>query len=261
MHSTSASIRIIPLPAFSDNYLWLIHAGGHALVVDPGDADVVEKALQANGCQLDGILLTHHHADHTEGAAALQQHWNCPLYAPESTHPAYTALSAIRVKNGDTIQFETLPGLACTAMALPGHTLDHIAFYMNKQHLFSGDVIFGAGCGRLFEGSPLQMYTSLQEIAALPADTLIYPAHEYTAHNIAFALTIEPENKQLQQRAKETATLRQLQRPTLPTTVALEIATNPFLRCGALASQAGSDFYGQPPLDIFTEIRARRNVF
>lgn len=259
MHETSASMQITPLPAFSDNYLWLIHAGQHALIVDPGDAEVVEKALHANGYQLDGILLTHHHADHTGGAAALQQHWNCPIYAPASAHPAYRALNATRVKDDDTIHFAGLPSLSCKVMALPGHTLDHIAFYINDQHLFSGDVLFGAGCGRLFEGSPLQMYTSLQEIAALPAGTLIYPAHEYTAHNIAFALTIEPDNKDLQQRAQNTAILRQQQQPTLPTTLALEKATNPFLRCDALATQPG--FHDWPPLDIFTEVRAQRNVF
>lgn len=259
MHETSASIEITPLPAFSDNYLWLIHAGKHALIVDPGDAEVVERALEAGKLQLDGILLTHHHADHTGGAAALQQHWQCPVYAPDSDHPAYQALQAIRVKAGDSLRFAHFEALTCEVFALPGHTMDHIAYYLNHQHLFSGDVLFGAGCGRLFEGAPSQMHASLQKIAALPADTLIYPAHEYTAHNIAFAQTIEPGNADLQQRARDTASLRARQLPTLPTTLALELATNPFLRCEVISGQDA--FQHWQAIDVFTELRARRNQF
>jgi hydroxyacylglutathione hydrolase len=259
MQETSASIQITALPAFSDNYLWLIHAGKYALVVDPGDAAVVEQALQAGGYQLDGILLTHHHADHTGGALALQQHWRCPVYAPDNDHSAYRELNAFRVQDGEQITFKTFAGLSCEVMSLPGHTLDHIAFYINQQHLFSGDIIFGAGCGRLFEGSPPQMYASLQRIAALPPATLIYPAHEYTAHNIAFALTVEPGNTALQQRARDTALLRQDNKPTLPTTLALEKATNPFLRCLPLSRE--KEFHDWEPVDVFTELRGRRNVF
>lgn len=259
MHETSASIQITPLPAFSDNYLWLIHSGKHALVVDPGNAIVVEQALQTGNYQLKGILLTHHHSDHTGGAAALQQHWRCPVYAPDSDHPAYRELNALRVKDGDQVKFADFPDLSCQVMSLPGHTLDHIAYYINHQHFFSGDVIFGAGCGRLFEGTPPQMFASLQRIADLPSETLIYPAHEYTAHNIAFALTIEPGNTDLQARSENTALLRKEQQPTLPTTVALEIATNPFLRCKQLSQQ--SAFQDWQEIDIFTEVRARRNIF
>ena len=259
MQETSASIEITALSAFSDNYLWLIQTGKHALVIDPGDATVVEHALQAKGYQLEGILLTHHHSDHVGGALALQQHWQCPVYAPDHHHPTYNAVKAIRVKEGDCIEFASFSDLSCQVMALPGHTLDHIAYYINQQHLFSGDVLFGAGCGRLFEGSPTQMYASLQRIAALPADTLIYPAHEYTAHNIAFASTVEPDNTALQKRAQTTAMLRQNQQPSLPTTLALELATNPFLRCESLAQQ--TKFKDKPAVEIFTELRERRNVF
>jgi hydroxyacylglutathione hydrolase len=265
MHDTSASIEITALPAFSDNYLWLIHCDQQALVVDPGDAEVVEQALQARQLKLEGILLTHHHADHVGGAAALQQHWQCPVYAPDSDHPAYQSLQATRVKQGDRLAFAhfgALNGaraLTCDVLALPGHTLDHVAYYLNHQHLFSGDVLFGAGCGRLFEGTPAQMYASLQHIAALPAKTLIYPAHEYTAHNIAFAQTVDPENADLQLRAQHTAHLRAHNLPTLPTTLALELATNPFLRCEALSQQAA--FQHWPAIDVFTELRARRNHF
>lgn len=259
MHETSASLQITPLPAFSDNYLWLLHSGKKAVIVDPGDAAVVEQALQAHGLQLEAILLTHHHADHTGGAASLQQHWQCPVYAPDSDQPAYHGLETIMAKDGDHIQLPSFPSMECEVLALPGHTLDHIAYYIDQKHLFSGDVIFGAGCGRLFEGSPALMYASLQKVAALPPETLIYPAHEYTAHNIAFALTIEPDNTALQARAETTQALRQAQRPTLPTTLALEKATNPFLRSEELARL--TSFKGCQPLDIFTELRARRNQY
>lgn len=259
MHETSASIEIIPLPAFSDNYLWLLHNGQHALIVDPGDAEVVEKALESYRLQLDGILLTHHHADHTGGAAILQQHWQCPVYAPDNNHKAYAGLQAVRVKPGDHIQFLHFKGITCEVLGLPGHTLDHIAYYINHHHLFSGDVLFGAGCGRVFEGTSSQMFASLQTIAALPDDTLIYPAHEYTAHNIAFAQIVEPDNPELQQRAKDTALLRNQDRPTLPTTLGLELATNPFLRCETLSRQAA--FKDKQAIDVFTELRNRRNDF
>lgn len=259
MPKTSASIEIIPLSAFSDNYLWLIHNGKHALIVDPGDAEVVQSALKAYNLELDAILLTHHHADHTGGAASLQAYWQCPVYAPNAEHPAYAALNSTPVQNGEAIRFKHFDSLTCQILALPGHTLDHIAYYINQHHLFSGDVLFGAGCGRLFEGTPIQMFASLQTIASLPLDTLIYPAHEYTTHNIAFALTVEPANSRLQQRAQETKLLRAHQRPTLPTTVALELATNPFLRCDALSNLPS--FKGCQAIEIFTELRERRNHF
>lgn len=259
MHDTSASLTISALPAFSDNYLWLIHCGRYALVVDPGDAEVVEQALQVHQLQLDGILLTHHHSDHVGGAAALQLHWQCPVYAPHSDLPVYRALQASRVQQGDQIHFSHFGTLTIDVLSLPGHTLDHIAYYLNRQHLFSGDVLFGAGCGRLFEGTPSQMHASLQQIAALPATTLIYPAHEYTAHNIAFAQTVDPDNPDLQQRAQDTAALRARQLPTLPTTLALELDTNPFLRCEALSQLPA--FLNWSALDVFTELRARRNQF
>lgn len=259
MCQTSASLDITPLPAFSDNYLWLLHQHGYALIVDPGDAECVEQALSQAKLTLAGILLTHHHADHVGGAAALQQHWQCPVFAPESPHPAYQTLQATRVVPGATLKLDHFPDMHCEVLGLPGHTLDHIAYYIDHKHLFSGDVLFGAGCGRLFEGTPAQMLDSLQSIARLPADTLIYPAHEYTLHNIAFALGIEPDNGALQHRASEAQALRAQGKPTLPTSLALERATNPFLRCDLLCHTPA--FAGWSALQVFTELRARRNVF
>jgi hydroxyacylglutathione hydrolase len=259
MQETSASIEIVALPAFSDNYLWLIHDGKHALIVDPGDAEVVESALNTRNLQLDAILLTHHHADHTGGAATLQEQWQCPVYAPDADHKVYELLQANRVKAGDHIKFEHFHEVSCEILGLPGHTLDHIAYYIDHHHLFSGDVLFGAGCGRLFEGTPSQMYASLQTIAALPEETLIYPAHEYTMHNIGFALTVERRNPQLQQRAQKAASLRRQDLPTLPTTLGLELATNPFLRCEEISRQP--EFKDWHSVDVFTELRRRRNDF
>lgn len=275
MSTPSASLSVVPLPAFNDNYLWLLCLDGMAWVVDPGDAHVVDAALQAQGVQLVGILLTHHHADHTAGAAALQQRWRCPVYAPDSDHPAYQTCQCLTVHEGDVIDVFPLHGIQCQVLALPGHTLDHIAYLIRAPgpsqpaasadtvqttaHLFSGDVLFGAGCGRLFEGSPAQMYASLQRIAALPADTWIYPAHEYTEHNLAFAYRVDPDNPALQARIAETTAIRQQGRPSLPTCLSLELATNPFLRCAQLAQSDA--FAGQSALQVFTTLRAQRNQF
>ncbi|MFD0930137.1 hydroxyacylglutathione hydrolase [Methylophilus glucosoxydans] len=259
MDKSSASIEIIPLPAFSDNYLWLIQSGSLAWLVDPGDADVVEEALSKRKLSLKGILLTHHHADHVGGAARLQKHWRCPVYAPDSSQPSYQAMQTIPVHAGDTISLLPEDIISCEVLSLPGHTLDHVAYYVNQQHLFSGDVLFGAGCGRLFEGTPAQMYASLQQIAALPPETLVYPAHEYTAHNLAFAQTIEPDNRALLQRIATTRELRHQQRPSLPTSLAQELATNPFLRCEQLRLRP--EFQSRSALEVFTEIRTRRNDF
>lgn len=259
MDETTTSLHINALPAFSDNYLWLIRYARYAIVVDPGDASVVQEALDKYQCQLSAILLTHHHADHTGGAAELQQRWQCPVFAPDSPHMAYQSLQAIHVHDAEHIALPQMPALQCQVMYLPGHTLDHIAYLVAGQHLFCGDVIFGAGCGRLFEGTPAQMYHSLQRIAALPDHTLLYPAHEYTAHNIAFALTIDAENAALQQRAALTKTLRTQEKPSLPTSVGLEKNTNPFLRCSQLSHLPR--FREQSPLDIFTTLRTLRNTF
>lgn len=278
MSSRSASLTVLPLPAFADNYLWLLSQGEDAWVVDPGDEAVVEAGLHRHGLRLAGILLTHHHADHTAGAAALQQRWQCPVYAPVSAHSAYQPCKSLRVSDGDTLDLAPLIGLRCVVLSLPGHTLDHVAYLVtcatlaqpaphgqthqaegDELHLFSGDVIFGAGCGRLFEGSPAQMFATLQRIARMPKHTLIYPAHEYTQHNLAFALTVDSTNAALQTRVRDTAALRQQGIPSLPCQLAQELATNPFLRCDVLAQTPA--FAGQSPLQVFTELRARRNVF
>lgn len=259
MNETSASLHITALPAFSDNYLWLIEDGQHAVIVDPGDAAVVQAALQQRGLILAAILLTHHHADHTGGAETLQRDWQCQVYAPHSAHMAYQAVTATRVGDGDTVHISSMPALSFQVLALPGHTLDHLAYLLDQTHLFCGDVLFGAGCGRLFEGTAAQMYASLQTLAALPETTSVYPAHEYTSKNIAFALSIDTENVALQQRAQQTALQRAQGYPSLPSTIKLERQTNPFLRCEQL-TQRGR-YQGWQPLALFTELRRQRNDF
>ena len=214
--------EVIRIPAFKDNYIWLLRKGASAVVVDPGDANCVLEVLERERLTLDSILITHHHHDHQGGVAGLRV-----------SYPS------------------------------AGHTLGHLAYYC-PDALFCGDTLFGAGCGRLFEGTPKQMFDSLTRLAALPDQTAVYCAHEYTELNLRFALSIEPGNRQLRQRADEVGTARVKGLATVPSTLALEKATNPFLRCSeaeVVASVAGSDASSADPLAVFTVLRERRNGF
>lgn len=222
-------MHLIPLSALADNYIWLLHDDtGHALVVDPGDADVVLRALSDRGLQLCAILLTHHHHDHTGGVARLLVHRRVDVYAPsdarigETTHP---------VTDGDVLELE-LPNARFSVIAVPGHTSSHVA-YFGEGLLFCGDTLFSLGCGRLFEGTPAQMLASLDRLSTLPATTQVCAAHEYTAANGRFAQAVEPDNPALQIRRTEVGELRAKELPTLPVTLGTELASNPFLRVDA----------------------------
>ena len=264
---SSATLAVLTVPAFKDNYLWLIHDGVHAAVVDPGDAAPILAALQAHGLTLTAILLTHHHADHIGGVARLLEHSNVPVFGPRHdgiavvTHP---------LGEGDRVQ---VPGLALELAVLdvPGHTNGHIAYVRQDagaHWLFCGDTLFGAGCGRLFEGTPAQMAASLAKLAALPDDTLVYCAHEYTLSNLRFAEALEPGNRALQLRVANDSQLRGTNLPTIPSTIAIEKATNPFLRtgeaaivgsltaAGRLAPGAGAD-----AVTVFAALREWKNTF
>jgi hydroxyacylglutathione hydrolase len=252
-------LQIEPIPAFDDNYIWLLRDGaggdGRATVVDPGDADPVVERLRADGLSLGTILLTHHHGDHQGGVADLLALWpDAQVFAPEDQR---IRQATRRVGEGDRV---APPGLGTTLEVLdvPGHTATHIA-YLGDGALFCGDTLFAAGCGRVFDGSFEQLAASLRRIAALPPETLCYCAHEYTLANLGFAAWVEPDSQALAERSREAEALRARGEPTVPSKLALELATNPFLRTrepGVIA--AAERFAGRPLGDetaVFTALR------
>ena len=249
-------LHIQPIPAFNDNYIWLLHNGHDAVVVDPGDAAPVLQILEKLKLNLSTILITHHHSDHIDGVAQLVKHYSPQVFAP--TYERY-AFKHTALAEGDVVTLPDL-GLNFKVMWLPGHTLGHIA-YVNDDALFCGDTLFGAGCGRLFEGSPAQMLSALNRLKALNPSTKVFCTHEYTVKNIAFALTLEPDNKALIHRKEETDALRANHLPSLPSTIALELNTNPFLRCQypSIFKNSGAEMPDE--LSVFTVIRTLRNHY
>lgn len=220
------AIDIQAVPAFNDNYIWLLHTGGkHCAVVDPGDAGPVRTVLQQTGLQLSTILITHHHADHIGGMATLAEEWNPRLIGPAD--PRIAGLDRV-VRQDDEVELPDL-GLSFRVLEVPGHTRSHIA-YFGHESLFCGDTLFSVGCGRLFEGTADQMQESLDKLAALPASTQVYCAHEYTLANCRFALEVEPENRALQERTRQVEQARAAGKITLPSRLGDELAVNPFLR-------------------------------
>lgn len=221
-------LSVQPISAFSDNYIWLLRSkrGKACALVDPGDAGPVLRALEHDGLVPTAILITHHHADHVGGVERLKQHYpQLPVYGPaherirEISHP---------LQEGDRVELAEL-GADFTVMDVPGHTAGHIAYYGDGR-LFCGDTLFCCGCGRVFDGSLETLSASLRRIAALPTETLIYCAHEYTLDNIGFAKWVEADNPALLQRTEDTHALISAGRPSVPSTLALELVTNPFLR-------------------------------
>jgi hydroxyacylglutathione hydrolase len=259
------ALSVSTVPAFKDNYLWLIHDGVNAAVVDPGDAAPIRAALAAQKLRLCAILLTHHHADHIGGVTDLLREWDVPVFGPRNdgialvTHP---------LSQGDRID---VPGLdlALSVLDVPGHTLGHIAYVRQDagaNWLFCGDTLFGAGCGRLFEGTPAQMAASLAQLAQLPDDTLVYCAHEYTMSNLAFAQAVDGDNAALAARVEADGAKRAAGQPTIPSTIAIEKATNPFLRettPAVLRSLVGAGRLkeGATPVEAFAALREWKNTF
>lgn len=280
---------LIPIPAFDDNYLWLLHDGRRAVVVDPGDAQPVLRMLQDRQLQLESILVTHHHPDHTGGVDVLREATGAKVFGParERIPQPFTPL-----QDGDTVRALDLD---FQVMDVPGHTAGHIAFYMaptlsasrdalppegahpawggpapdglvldGRPLLFCGDTLFSGGCGRLFEGTPAQMLASLDRLAALPGDTRVCCTHEYTMGNLRFALAVEPDNRELIGYHARCAALRDDGEPTLPTSIAQELLINPFLRTRQATVMAAARRFDPAAHDdntIFAAIRQWKNQF
>ncbi len=258
-------LKIEALPAFTDNYIWLLQDAEtkRCAVVDPGDAAPVLAWLQAHSeWQLTDILITHHHPDHVGGVERIKRETGARVYGPASE-----AIPARDHALADADRIQVL-GHELEVLAVPGHTLGHIAYFHadpTAPWLMSGDTLFAGGCGRLFEGTPVQMFTSLERLAALPANTRIYCAHEYTLSNLRFALAVEPDNAALQERLESVERMRASQQITLPSEIRLERATNPFLRSTekavAEAVERHSGTHPDSPAEVFAALRAWKDRF
>lgn len=248
-------MHIIPLHALKDNYIWAIIDKQNVVIVDPGEAQPVLEFLKNNHYQLSGIFITHHHGDHTHGIEAiLNELGDLPVYG---SHKSPIKLINRRVKDGDQV---TCAHFTCRAMEIPGHTLDHTAFYSEKDQLvFTGDTLFSAGCGRIFEGDPAMMYASLQKLAALPDNTRVYCGHEYTKSNLQFAQVVEPYNTAI------ISKIASLPACTLPSTIGEEKKFNPFLRCHEqTVVNAVNRYSNESDMDIvkvFGQLREWKNSF
>jgi hydroxyacylglutathione hydrolase len=253
-------LTLTPLPAFEDNYIWVLHDDRHAVAIDPGDPAPLIAFLDAHRLRLTAVLITHHHRDHTGGNTRLRQRYDCAIYAPDN--PRIPDVTHV-LRGGNSLDLAE-PELHFEVLATPGHTLDHIS-YVGHGSLFCGDTVFGCGCGKLFEGSPAMMAASLDAILALPDATRVCCAHEYTLSNIDFAKTIDGSNPALLERERADRALRAQNRPTLPSTLALEKATNPFLRFhdddmrGFAARYLNRPHPG--PAEVFGAIRAAKDAW
>ena len=255
-------MNLIALPAFSDNYIWMVHDGRRCIVVDPGDASVVHAALSAHGLALAGILVTHHHADHVGGLAGLRAVLDGPVFGP-ATETIPGPITPVR--GGETVD---LLGCRFEVIDVPGHTAGHIAYLHRPEGeapvLFCGDTLFSGGCGRLFEGTPAQMWHSLSTLAALPGATRVCCAHEYTLSNLRFARAVEHDNADLARYTAWCEAQRARQLPTLPSSVETERAVNPFLRCaedGVVQSALAHGAASREAVDVFATLRSWKNEF
>ncbi len=253
-------LNVTPIPAFRDNYIWALHDNKTAIIVDPGDATPVLDFLRDRKLQLGTILITHHHNDHVGGNRELLARFPVPVYGPAAEK--IDTLTQ-RLRENDVVTLPQL-GLRFSVIEIPGHTAGHIA-YVGHGMVFCGDTLFACGCGRLFEGTPAQMHTSLEKLAALPGATKVYCAHEYTLANIAFARAVEPDNAALLQREFDDREKRGKNIPTVPSTIQLELATNPFLRCHLPSVAAAANRHDHAnhasAIDVLATIREWKNSF
>ena len=252
--------QVVQFTARSDNFGVLVHdpESGATAAIDAPDADAVMKQAQDRGWRLSHIFVTHKHQDHIEGIPALKAAYDCEVIGPEkSAHE--TGMYRRQVKQGDAFDWA---GVRFDILATPGHTLDHVSYHVPEQKLvFVGDTIFSLGCGRVIEGDHAMMWDSLKRLRALPDDVSLYCGHEYTVANGKFALTVDPDNKALKERVAEVARLREAGQPALPTTIARENVTNPFLRADDPALMKRLGMAGANPSKVFTEIRTRKDKF
>lgn len=263
MSNPSTPLTVRPVSAFSDNYIWLIESPldpARVVAVDPGDAAPVAAELRRSGASLAAILLTHHHADHIGGVRDLLDLGAVPVVGPDDVR---IPLRTHTVREGDPCDFPDL-GLSFETLAVPGHTLSHIAF-LGQGALFCGDTLFSAGCGRMFEGTPTQMNASLTRLRDLPPETRMFCGHEYTAANVRFALAVDPQNGTLQEYQEVVERIRAANAPSLPSPLSLEIRINPFLRCDTAAIRAAAEDRAGKPLpqaaDVFAVLRAWKDQF
>jgi hydroxyacylglutathione hydrolase len=263
MSFRSTHLNVLPVPAFSDNYIWLIESPARpraVVAVDPGDARPVIDELKRRNLELGAILLTHHHPDHIGGVPGLRQFNEVPVIGPDDDR---IACKTRTVRDGERCELPEL-GLGFETLAVPGHTVSHVAFFGHGA-LFCGDTLFSAGCGRMFEGNPKQMNASLNRLRALPPDTQVFCGHEYTAANLRFALTVEPGNTAAQDYQEQVRQVRSTGNPSLPSTLSLEIKVNPFLRCDNASVRAAAETHSGKVLsessDVFAVLRAWKDQF
>ncbi|MBF7073099.1 hydroxyacylglutathione hydrolase [Glaciecola sp. MH2013] len=253
--------NIEAIPAFSDNYIWCMHDGENAIVVDPGDAAPVNAMLKNKGLQLKAVLITHHHHDHTGGIAELSASWpTLQVFGPDNNRIRGITHKLVE---GDSLNIK-YPSVKLKVMEIPGHTMDHIG-YFNDELIFCGDTLFSAGCGRMFEGTPELFHASLQKIANLAGDTKVYCTHEYTQANVDFALHITPHNKALKEYAKWVAGTRSSGQITLPSTIKVQKDINPFLRCDDEQTRKSIEsimnLSATKPVEVFAALRACKDNF
>ena len=254
--------NIFPIRAFSDNYIWTLIKDEEVTVVDPGDSEPVITLLEERNLTLKNIIITHHHFDHTGGIQKLSQIYDCDVYGPSEGH-----IQGINKPIQDNQEF-VISNTVFKALATPGHTLDHLSYFVDQDNepvLLSGDTLFSGGCGRLFEGTPLQMHESLSKFANLPTDTQVYCTHEYTESNLKFALAVEPNNSDIQEKFTKVVRLRSQDKETLPSTIGEELKINPFMRCNELVVRKAAENYSNAqlsePHEILGSIRNWKDNF